>query len=50
MTDLERYLAQGRLLGCPADQMENFAGRGIILQPRQLEASAIGLLMLSRRC
>jgi len=44
MTDLERYLAQGRLLGCPADQMEHFATHGLTLHPRQLEASAAARL------
>ena len=44
MTDLERYLARGRLAGCAADQMENFAGHGVILQSRQLQASAAARL------
>jgi hypothetical protein len=29
MTDLKRHLTRGRLLGFPADQRRNFAGRGI---------------------
>ena len=40
MTPLENYLAAGRDAGCPMGQMENFAQAGIILQPRQLAASA----------
>lgn len=44
MTELERYLALGRLAGCPADQMQNFASRDVILQPRQLQASAAARL------
>lgn len=44
MTDLERYLALGRLAGCPADQIENFAAQGVVLQSRQLQASAAARL------
>ena len=40
MTPLEQYLAAGRELGCPRDQMENLTRAGVILQPRQLAASA----------
>ena len=40
MSPLERYLDAGRSAGCPAGQMENFVRAGIVLQPRQLAASA----------
>src|SRR5215831_1227297 len=40
MSTLERYMEAGRLAGCPEDQMEHFARAGIVLQPRQLLASA----------
>ena len=40
MTHLERYLAAGREAGCPEDQMANFVRAGVVLQPRQLAASA----------
>src|SRR5215471_5814531 len=41
---LFRYLAQAHETGCPRDQMENFIRAGIILQPRQLAASAAARL------
>ena len=44
MTPLERYLAAGREAGCPQDQMANFARAGVVLQPRQLAASAAARL------
>ena len=44
MTPLERYLAAGRDAGCPPEQMENFARAGVVLQPRQLAASAAARL------
>jgi hypothetical protein len=40
MTALERYVEAGRVAGCPQEQMEHFARAGIVLQPRQLLASA----------
>jgi len=40
MTELERYFAVGRSVGCPPDQMNNFERAGVILQERQLAASA----------
>jgi phage terminase large subunit len=40
MIELESYLAAGRDAGCPGDQMANFVRAGVILQPRQLVASA----------
>ena len=44
MTPLERFLAAGRDAGCPVAQMESFAGAGVVLQPRQLAASAAARL------
>src|SRR6516162_4543489 len=40
MTALERYMEAGRVAGCPQEQMEHFGRAGIVLQPRQLLASA----------
>jgi len=40
----EAYLAAGRTAGCPADQMRNFERAGVVLQPRQLAASAAARL------
>src|SRR6188508_3079526 len=36
----ERYFATGRRAGCPKDQMDRFATADVILQERQLVASA----------
>ncbi|MBI1178471.1 hypothetical protein GC207_13635 [bacterium] len=44
MTPMEAYLAAGREAGCPGDQMANFVNAGIVLQPRQLAASAAARL------
>src|SRR5512141_2817521 len=47
MTDIfdpNQYAADGRAAGCPSDQMEHFIHAGIILQPRQLAASAAARL------
>ena len=44
MTELERYIAVGRAAGCPAEQMDNFVRAGVILQERQLAASAAARL------
>jgi hypothetical protein len=44
MTELENYLAAGRAAGCPAGQMGNFVRAGVVLQPRQLAASAAARL------
>ena len=44
MTPLERYLAAGRAWGCPPEQMANLVRAGIVLQPRQLAASAAARL------
>src|SRR5690348_311812 len=40
MSELEAYLTAGREAGCPMEQMGNFVRAGVILQPRQLLASA----------
>jgi hypothetical protein len=44
VTPLERYLAAGREAGCPKEQMDNLVRAGVILQPRQLAASAAARL------
>src|SRR5262245_41406621 len=44
MTELERYFAVGRSVGCPAEQMDNFQLADVILQERQLAASAAARL------
>ncbi len=43
-TDMESYLDSGLDAGCPVEQLANLARAGIILQPRQLAASAAGRL------
>jgi len=40
MTPWERYFLAGRRAGCPKDQMDRFATADVILQERQLVASA----------
>jgi len=40
MTPLERYLAAGQAAACPRGQMDNLVRAGVVLQPRQLAASA----------
>ncbi len=45
MAEIESYLMAARGAGCPADQMENFLRAEILLQPRQMAASAA-----ARRC
>jgi hypothetical protein len=45
MAEIENYLMAARAAGCPADQMENFLRAEILLQPRQMAASAA-----ARRC
>jgi hypothetical protein len=45
LTESEKYGAAGRAAGCPFDQMQNLVRAGIVLQPRQLAASAA-----ARRC
>ena len=44
MTAWERYFFAGRRSGCPKDQMDNFARADVILQERQLIASAAARL------
>src|SRR5512138_297558 len=44
MTELEKYLELGRKAGCPMEQMRNFVRAGVVLQPRQLAASAAARL------
>ncbi len=44
MFDPKQYANDGRLAGCRSDQIENFVRAGIILQPRQLAASAAARL------
>src|SRR5215831_7052341 len=44
MSELERYLAAGKEAGCPAEQMGRFVRAGLVLQPRQLAASAAARL------
>lgn len=44
MTPLEQYIHSGREAGCPMEQMRNFGKAGVILQPRQLAASAAARL------
>lgn len=41
---IDRYVAAARAEGCPADQIENFLRAGVVLQPRQLAASAAARL------
>src|SRR5215470_7924760 len=44
MTLWERYFLMGRRAGCPKDQMSNFERANVILQARQLAASAAARL------
>src|SRR5512135_1876412 len=44
MTRLERYMAMGQRAGCSRTQMDNFVRAGVILQERQLAASAAARL------
>jgi len=44
MTNLERYVATGKQAGCPPDQLRYFRQAGIVLQPKQLQASALARL------
>jgi hypothetical protein len=44
MTKLQRYFALGEKAGCPRDQVDNFVSAGVILQERQLAASAAARL------
>jgi hypothetical protein len=40
MTGLEQAIAAGAQAGCPLEQMRNFLSTGVVLQSRQLVASA----------
>jgi phage terminase large subunit len=44
MTPMEAYLAAGHAAGCPEEQMRYFVKAGVVLQPRQLAASAAARL------
>jgi hypothetical protein len=44
MAEIERYLTTARAAGCPEDQMVNFLRAEILLQPRQMAASAVARL------
>ena len=44
MFNPDQYAQSGLAAGCPAAQIENFIRAGIILQPRQLAASAAARL------
>jgi phage terminase large subunit len=44
MTEDEQYMAESRAAGCPSDQMINFERAEVVLQPRQLLASAAARL------
>ena len=44
MTGIEKMLGEGLAAGCPRDQVKNFLRAGVVLQPRQLAASAAARL------
>src|SRR5512143_537553 len=44
MSEWEDYIEQGRGAGCPPEQIQNFVRAGVVLQPRQLAASAAARL------
>jgi hypothetical protein len=44
MTESEIYSAVARAAGCPFEQMQNLVRAGVVLQPRQLAASAAARL------
>jgi len=44
MTELEDYIERGLSAGCTSEQMQNFVQAGVVLQPRQLAASAAARL------
>src|SRR5882672_3397907 len=39
-----RYVKAAKVAGCPKDQLKNFLRAGVVLQPRQLAASAAARL------
>ncbi len=40
----EKYIGEAQRAGCPPDQIKNFLRGGVVLQPKQLEASAAARL------
>jgi hypothetical protein len=44
MSELEDYIERGLGAGCPPEQIQNFVRAGVVLQPRQLAASAAARL------
>jgi phage terminase large subunit len=44
MTGIEKFGAEGLAAGCPREQVRNFLAAGVVLQPRQLVASAAARL------
>ena len=44
MNGIEKMLGEGLAAGCPRDQVKNFLRAGVVLQPRQLAASAAARL------
>jgi len=44
MSRIEQTMANGLRAGCPRDQLRNFLSAGVVLQPRQLAASAAARL------
>src|SRR6185369_3115094 len=44
MNRVEEMMAEGFHAGCPRDQVKNFLRAGVVLQPRQLAASAAARL------
>jgi len=44
MTTLDRYLMAGKQAGCSPDQLRYFRQAGIVLQPKQLQASSLARL------
>ena len=48
MLESHQYITDGLRAGCPRDQMEYFIRAGLVLQPRQLAASAAARRALQR--
>jgi len=44
MNRIQDMMAEGFRAGCPRDQVKNFLRAGVVLQPRQLVASAAARL------
>lgn len=49
MTPTEKYVAAAKAAGCPPDQIRNFVRSRVLLQPKQLAASAAARLC-DKRC